>query len=231
MKKQQGIAGILVLFIVVALVAGGAYYLDKASNKPQVTETQQPVQVTPSPDLTADWQIYKNTKHFYSIKYPRGWEIWGYFLSDRGTVIETQRGVEDFDQVYISKNPWSGEGTELYHVRYGIPEDNILISVFREEGSFTPQQYIKKFNREQEQGRASCRFGAVGSLGEELDGIFVVGLEECDLSSLGFLATHNNSIVEIRQNLFHSIYDADLPDIKIKERIFKQIVSTFRFTN
>jgi len=75
--KQNGFAPILILIAIVVVGAiGGAYYLGtKKAPEPQTSTTSSPaVQTTPSPsstpDETADWKTYTNTKIGFVIKYP-----------------------------------------------------------------------------------------------------------------------------------------------------------------
>lgn len=57
-------AKILITFLVIIAVGFGAYFLGKNPiNLPQIVQ---------SPDSTADWKTYKNTKYGYEIKYPKG---------------------------------------------------------------------------------------------------------------------------------------------------------------
>lgn len=79
---SAGIIEIVVLIILALAIAGGAWYLGRASNKPRVTETQQPAQITPSPDLnrepngsaaTANWKTYIGEQMAFSLKVPPEW--------------------------------------------------------------------------------------------------------------------------------------------------------------
>lgn len=94
-RAQSGIVGIFVLILVLVIaVAGGAYYLGRVSTKLQPTKTQQPAQVTPSPDPTANWKVY--TSNFgFSFKYPEGWEV-------RNLLARTELG-DPLNSTFIGK--------------------------------------------------------------------------------------------------------------------------------
>lgn len=83
--SQKGFASILIVLvgiIVIAGVAGGAYYL--GTQRPSSSPTLQPIsQSTPVPTAnnaesttsaeTADWKIYTDTTNRFTIKYPNSW--------------------------------------------------------------------------------------------------------------------------------------------------------------
>ena len=77
MRLQGGFTGILILvFVVIAVVAGGAYYFGKLSASPktpatEISQTSKPS--TKSTDETADWKTFTNGKLIF--KYPTRWEI------------------------------------------------------------------------------------------------------------------------------------------------------------
>ena len=78
-QKFLILLSVLVLFLLFAFV--GFYSLTPSrqiiSEEPVVTPT--PVSslttATPTPDLTADWQVYTSRQYGYSIKYPLDWRL------------------------------------------------------------------------------------------------------------------------------------------------------------
>jgi len=70
--KQLGFALPLVILIVVILitVGGGGYYFYKTLQEQKEAEIVKPEQVI---DETADWQIYKNEKYGFILKFPESW--------------------------------------------------------------------------------------------------------------------------------------------------------------
>ncbi|MBI2330215.1 hypothetical protein HYU94_02410 [Candidatus Daviesbacteria bacterium] len=64
--KQKGFTLILVIIgiLVLAAVAGGAYYFGKSQiSQPTITPAS-------SPDETANWKTYTNTEYGYLVRYP-----------------------------------------------------------------------------------------------------------------------------------------------------------------
>lgn len=81
-QKGFSVIYILVGILIIAGIAGGAYYFGKSqSNKPTaITQSPTPVitfqtpQLTPSPvDETANWKTY--TEGNYSVKYPLNYQV------------------------------------------------------------------------------------------------------------------------------------------------------------
>lgn len=87
---QKGQTGILILAGIVLVIAlvGGAYYLGKSatlksSPAPVVTSPASRDEQTPQPspssspslDETANWKTYTSTKYGFTLKYPNDWEI------------------------------------------------------------------------------------------------------------------------------------------------------------
>jgi hypothetical protein len=71
-KKWLVIGGILL----VILLTGTAYVLSQQESKKTEPPAKQSVsKPTPTPDPTADWKTYTNTKYGYSIKYPENTKI------------------------------------------------------------------------------------------------------------------------------------------------------------
>jgi len=71
-NKFRILAGVLGILVFAGAVFG-AYKLGQRQAQPAAQPTPTPeVVATPTPDLTADWKTYTNTKYGYSIKYPQG---------------------------------------------------------------------------------------------------------------------------------------------------------------
>lgn len=70
--------GLIYLFIAV-LIYGGIYYLAAQQKKSSPYSTNYPSptisQPSPTPDETANWKTYENTKYGYQLKYPPTWQL------------------------------------------------------------------------------------------------------------------------------------------------------------
>lgn len=80
MQKGFGVVYILVGVLILAVVAGGAYYLSRSifpKSSPNPVITSQTPQPTPtlSPDQTANWKTYTNPNFKFLIKYPLDWQV------------------------------------------------------------------------------------------------------------------------------------------------------------
>lgn len=103
--RQKGIIGILVLvFVLVIAIAGGAYYLGRVSTKLQPTKTQQPSQIISSPDPTTNWKTYINKEKNYSLRYLseifvqlicQDEEKTNFYLSERGDWHSDEFKIQD----------------------------------------------------------------------------------------------------------------------------------------
>lgn len=94
--KQKGFAPILILvgILIIAAVAGGAYFLGKQAT-PKTSQSLQPIttsQPSPIPDeiassdpSVANWRTYTNIKYGFSFKYPDEYLPFG-FNGDKFTL-------------------------------------------------------------------------------------------------------------------------------------------------
>lgn len=78
-NMQKGFAGILILIVVLVVAVGaGAYYwgTQKSGGIMPSSQTSAPSASTiPTPDETANWKTYTNTKYKFSIKAPSELEV------------------------------------------------------------------------------------------------------------------------------------------------------------
>lgn len=79
-KNQKGLAPIIIILIVVAILAGGilAWQCGWISKTPTPTPTSTPTPTptpTSTPDETADWKTYTNEEYGFEVKYPDSWII------------------------------------------------------------------------------------------------------------------------------------------------------------
>lgn len=73
LHKFKILGGVLGIFVLAGAVFG-AYKLGQRQIQPGPKPTPTPMVVaTPTPDFTANWKTYTNTKYGYSIKYPAIW--------------------------------------------------------------------------------------------------------------------------------------------------------------
>lgn len=76
-KQDSKFKWISLIIVLLLLVGGGVYYLGAKQNKlvvqnPQkiITPTIVRSTLTPTPDPTANWKTYTNTKYGFSVEYP-----------------------------------------------------------------------------------------------------------------------------------------------------------------
>lgn len=127
--KFKIVVGILGAFIFVGAVFG-AYKLGQKQVQPgsQPTPTSMVV-ATPTPDPTADWKTYTNTKYGYSIKYPEDW-----VMLEAATAIFHPRGETEIEPFYmfeidVRENPTGLTPRAWFEKEYSrLWEENISVS-------------------------------------------------------------------------------------------------------
>ena len=61
----------LLIILLALLIPTTGYFLSKNQATKQITT----VQSSPTPDPTANWKTYANSKYGFSFKYPEGWKV------------------------------------------------------------------------------------------------------------------------------------------------------------
>jgi hypothetical protein len=75
-KTSNTLLGFILGILFTILLGGGLIilYKDKLNTQP-ISSPLPVVNVVATPDETANWQLYSNSKYNFSFKYPLGWEI------------------------------------------------------------------------------------------------------------------------------------------------------------
>jgi len=161
-QKQLGLAPIEIILIIVGvlIICGGGYYLFTQ----KLTQSQQSIS-TPQPttqDETADWQIYRNEKYGFEIKYPNDWQLEDLSNESISYCNITINGPE-------SNTSYSG----LYSLCLAIDENTDKLSV---QDIDVVQRYTKKeqflFN-----GLEAVEFNGVFAFDRSEDIIYIISKE------------------------------------------------------
>lgn len=92
-SKSSKIIPICLGIVVVLVVAIGAYLL---GSKQSQLVVQNSVQITPiptlTPDPTANWKTYANTKYTYLLKYPATWNVVTDYVAEGDFIIQSSKG-------------------------------------------------------------------------------------------------------------------------------------------
>lgn len=204
---QRGFSGILILVgvLILAVVAGGAFFLGRQTSpvqtvvqtmvSPSPVPSQQvpvesPKQASPSPvDEIANWKTYTSTKYKYLIKYPTDWETYayGYKPSDEPKDIGGER--------FLRKNGNSGSDLQ------------ITPSLSTELSYPTEEKFIKGFF----DNRIVSSITVDGAQGTKV---------------AGTLKGKNQEVVLFSKNGFIFEIQSESED---GAKVFDQILSTFKF--
>lgn len=68
-KQKQGFTPIIILIVVLVALVAGAYYLGGKKSSLNLTPTS-------TPNATANWKTYTNTKYNYTFKYPSEYHLY-----------------------------------------------------------------------------------------------------------------------------------------------------------
>lgn len=116
-QKKKSWAKIVILLIIILLGCAGLVFAGMKIQKNQVKNkpTSTPkVIVSPTPNLAADWQTFKNTELGFELKYPKEWKTEG--LSDTSDAISvrfTSTRDEDFLVSFLDINIPKDQKTAL----------------------------------------------------------------------------------------------------------------------
>lgn len=171
MNKQQGLVGILVLLILAALVAGGAYYLGKVSNKSEIIETQKATQTTPGP--TVDWDIYISKEHGFELRYPSDWRS-----------VPWSEGIIVFNPEDLPSTPAGGR------------PQGVWVYVKQDADGLTPTEYVNQKIIPNDPYATNAKTKALDLSG--VAGVQVEGLSGAGIPGPSVFITKNNLAVEIQ---------------------------------
>ncbi len=228
--KQRGFSAILILVgvLIMAAVAGGAYYFGRqtvSNPQPQnpvvVSQTPQPTSVSqatpiPSPDQTTNWKTYTNTKYGYSFKYPPERVIKG--------GGRTTSPTDTPESILLDWPPGTqGDNYPDFYVDV-ITGNNSLSSTYNYDG------FMENLN----QYKTTSIGETVSPPNQPFNGKFtrkndteVVGLKAKVFIEPNF---HDTRIVLYKNNYYYIIggYNTNFTDTQGTH--FNQILSTFKFT-
>lgn len=213
--EQKGLAPIVIVVLMAVLAVGGylIYKLPRTVTPlptPQTTPAPSP---TPSPSPaptgtkeTADWKIYSNPKLGYSVKYPKSW-----YLSehDWGSIIENKKTLEPPDTPVSPETPQDPTYFNIQITTYGKKADlslrDWIINVW--------DRMLEIVNPPLEP--------------EQLIVISIDKVQGYKLEFRGAEITSTHIFLESNQNKVYEISAAF--NHSGEEKIFNQILSTFRF--
>lgn len=210
--KQKGVTLILIVILIALALGVGGYMLYNQQAKPTPPPTTQP---TPSPTAspvptdtgeTADWKIYSNPKLGYSVKYPKSWYLREY---DWGSIIENKKKLESPHTPVSPKTPQD----PTYF--------NIKITTYETKADLSLRDWIiNVWDRMLEIAKPPLE-------PEQLIVISIDKVQGYKLEFRGAEITSTHIFLESNQNKVYEISAAfNHPG---EEKIFNQILSTFKF--
>lgn len=197
-----------ILLLISCLIAGFfAYQTQSLVKELTVYKLQQEETpaATASPDPTADWETYTNTKYGYEIKYPNIWRADSLSQGTMGTGSVESTGVDDFLQISLSGQL--------------IPSLNINIETIITSLEKEIEKKIKIMNTSH-----NPDYKNIKQYEKELNGTKVLVLE----SDRGDFHTKTNYFSSLNNKYFILVEQIDNTDVEYKETL-DQILSTFKF--
>ena len=202
-NKKVLLLGLLLLFmslvIAVSLILFKTQKLrDPAQSQTSSTITQQP---TPTPNVTANWQIYTNSKFNYSAKYP------GYFIINNYEQVKGEEEIIEFKKIQNGK------------------ETSIIIDI--SDNKISKELYLTYRNDVENRLQNNKPLeGEFDGLSGEYNKISIAGYEAYQLTLMSETQIISNAMFE--KDGF--IYKFQTTSENLSEiEIFNQILSTFKF--
>lgn len=207
---------ILLIIILLLVVGGGAFYLgvkqNKTSVQKQTNSTIAKTSPTPAPDPTANWKIYANNASKYEIKYPATAKL-ATFSSDSQFWIYLDKNYTSMSQGESLKQSFSVSITEIYGSAKkdfkDFFKDYINIQIGYEDSTSSPEPAIKNYP-------AFENNSLITPSGMKILQVFVQSPDKSSYVVLSLLPYDPHGAFENQDGAL---------------AIFKQILSTFKFTS
>lgn len=204
MNKQKGLAPILIVLLIAAVIGGYLLYSGKI-NLNQTTQPSPTTNVSPAPTgdaETANWKTYTNTKYKYSFKYPSHYNFLDAELMSQSTTN---------DEFMVSFLKYSSNEAQKYKINN------------REEAFYDYFGVVV-------QGGNCSSLTTPGNV-VTIDG--VSGKKYTGSSSTFADPQFGDILVLVNKNnyCYHLAFLKDPRNPKSSEALFDQILSTFKFIN
>lgn len=209
----------VLLFISVSIAGFFAYQTQKlvaevTGYREQLKQTLEPttnnLQPSSTPDPTADWKTYTNTKYGYSLKYPNNWVMMSIEPGPADLPLNTtSRGIVVYPSIYKS----SAMARALVQLETDGPE-NLAYKGFDDWLNTMHNSFYKVESTTQE--------GLAGLSGETSTGTY---------DGYGFPANIKRfALKSLNGRIYYSL-TSTLEQNSVEAKIVDQILSTFKFTN
>lgn len=206
----------LIALIAAAVASAATYFTLNSQKTAQLPAQPTPIvqaQPTPTPDETANWKMYTNNSYGFSFKYPSTFRITPDHVFNNGLLVQL---------FFKDKDVMPGMTIGLYTKDYDrftslVNDLNIILSTKKLGGYVYSQIQTKNID-----GQTLYSFdqGFDDAPVEGFKTVFPVGGPLNQLRASGVI-----------KNIFYDIYYPYEPNtFKDDQKIFDQILSTFKFT-
>ena len=224
MSQKGQIQIILIGILILAGVAGGAYYFGKSqapkSKNPVVTSTSPTPDASPAPtgaEETANWKTYTNTQYSYSISYPDSWEVReakprvGNSTVWSGEILDQQ--LKEVQKVSFINRSRGNQGS-------------LTVGIRSNPDNYDLNQWFIKNKRVGEKIKGDTKLSDIPAKNVSHFTYVYPG-------DLGIIALYKGNIYEIMMTLADidtSLPPEDTPlDLIEQRKIFDRMLSTFKF--
>jgi len=214
-KKNGFLVSLLSVLLLLSCIIAGFFAWQTQNLVKELQEIRSQELVTsvptPTPDPTADWKTYTNTKYFYTLKYPSHWlaESREPGVDNTPTIYATSRSIilSPDNQIQRVPNPL----LEIQSVGSEISRPNYSEWVKRQRSNFVEGYKITN----------ETTYDIAGVSATLLEGLHMYPSSSTYIKQLYFASSE--------EGVYHSISIGS--DTKQDSAVFDQILSTFKFTD